>query len=276
MSGAKIKEKEVGKNGRGVSDLMQWLSPPLSLNDVAHGDSLELTNKIPAKTVDLVIEDMPYNTTDCGWDTAIDLERYWETRKRILKPTGAIVLTAVQPFTTKLIASNMDMFKYDWVWHKSKSGSAFTAKYRPLAKHESVLVFANGKTKYNPQMEDGKPYKRQAKKRKTNNHNLGLTLRPEIKNNGERYPGTVQYFQQQWRRQDQKHPTQKPVGLFYYMIETYTNKGDLVFDGFGGCGTTAIAADKADRNYIVIEKDDEFYNVAKERLQNHKRQPTFL
>lgn len=167
------------------------------------------------------------------------------------------------------------MFKYEWIWEKSKSGSGFTAKYRPVNKHENILIFAKNKTIYNPQLTAGEPYSRDHKITECdiNNHNIGFNKR-HVKtiNSGYRHPITIQYFQQKWRRQDQLHPTQKPVGLFEYLIRTYSNEGDLVFDGFGGSGTTAIAAYRANRNFIVVEKEKKYFETSQKRLAVEQQQ----
>ena len=153
-------------------------------------------------------------TTACKWDSVIPLEPMWKELKRIIKKNGAIVLFGTEPFSSQLRLSNLDWFKYDWIWAKSKCGSAFTSKYRPQSKHEIVSVFGKGRVNYYPQMEDGEPYKRTRKVNngdKPNNHKLGVTSESETVNTGYRYPSTVQFFQQKWRRQDQIHPTQKLI-----------------------------------------------------------------
>jgi site-specific DNA-methyltransferase (adenine-specific) len=183
----------------------------------------------------------------------------------MIKDEGAIVLTATQPFASNLIMSNIKMFKYEWIWHKSKCGSSFTAKYRPLSKHENILVFGKGKTKYNPQMNEGEPYKRKYTLSKTNNHKYGIRG-AEADNKGTRHPSTVQYFQQKWRRQDQLHPTQKPVPLFEYLIKTYSNENDLILDNCAGSGTTGVAAFNTNRNCIMIEKELEYCDIIKNRM----------
>ena len=190
------------------------------------GDCLDLLLDIDNSSIDMILTDLPYGTTACSWDTVIPFEPLWEQYKRIIKDNGAIVLTASQPFTSILIMSNLKMFKYEWIWHKSKCGSPLNAKFKPMSKHENILIFGNGKLKYNPQMVYGKSYRRISKKG-INNMKYGTKEGYEYgSENGERYPDTVMLFQQKWRRQDQIHPTQKPVALFEYLIKTYTNEGD--------------------------------------------------
>lgn len=232
------------------------------------GECLDLMRSLPEGSIDLVLCDLPYGTTACSWDSPIPLDALWSAYRRVCKPNAAIVLTATQPFTSVLVTSNLASFKHEWIWHKSKSGSAFTAKYRPLAKHESVLVFGRGKITYNPQMTLGAtPYRRQRGTDAINNHRLGLGTNPsETINDGSRYPISVQFFQQKWRRQDQVHPTQKPVALMSYMIETYSNPGDTVLDNCMGSGTSGIAAAETGRRFVGIEQDAGYYAIAERRI----------
>jgi len=243
--------------------------PTINVNEITLGDSLELCERIPAKTVDLILEDMPYNITACEWDVKIDLELYWKTRLRILKPTGVIVLSGTQPFTTDLIMSNRKMFKYDWVWDKKMVTGFANVKYRPMLAHESILIFCEGKGIYNPQKREvKKPFGKIVDGIKSENYG-------GLKNSGERgvgYPKTIIEFAKPNNlcKDGNMHPTQKPVGLFEYLIRTYSNEGDLVFDGFGGSGTTAIAAHKSKRNFIVIEKERKYFDLATRRLDNER------
>jgi DNA modification methylase len=211
--------------------------------EIWHGECLELMKDIPDKSVDVIICDLPYGTTKCKWDIIIPFDPLWEQYKRIKKKESAIILFGTEPFASHLRLSNLKMFKYDWVWQKSKSGSAFTAKYRPVNKHEMICVFGNGKTKYNPQLIEGEAYKRthSISECDINNHSIGFNKKEvESYNSGFRYPITVQKFQQKWRRQDQLHPTQKPVELFEYLIKTYSDEGGLVLDNCAGSGTTGV------------------------------------
>ena len=240
----------------------------LELNKIHNGDCLELMKLIPDNSVDAIITDPPYGTTACKWDSVIPLEPMWGQLKRIIKPKGAIVLFGSQPFTTTLISSNHSMFKYQLIWEKSKSGSAFTAKYRPIAKHEEILVFCKGTTNYYPQMEEGTPYTRTRKPPPINNHKLGLGKKENTTiNEGTRYPSSVLRFQQKWRRQDQLHPTQKPVALLEYLIKTYTQENEVVLDFTIGSGTTAVAAINTNRQFIGIEKDKGYYDIACRRIE---------
>lgn len=243
--------------------------PTIKINEITLGDSLELTGCVPAKA-DLILEDMPYNMTACKWDKEpIDLKKYWESRMELIKPTGVICLTASQPFTSELVVSNKKMFKYEWIWVKNVAGNFTQYKIMPAKKHENILIFASGKTVYNPIMEDKKASSLERMKykftdRKQSEH---LTLPKDTSNRMEKmYPTSVKKF----NREVGMHPTQKPVGLFEYLIKTYTNEGDLVFDGFGGSGTTAIAAHRIKRNFIVIEKDKKYFEIASKRLYQER------
>lgn len=247
-------------------------SYPLSVSSgsLFCGDCLQEMRRIESGTVDMVCADLPYGTTACKWDSVIPLDKLWAEYRRVCKPNAAIVLTATQPFTSALVMSNPTQFKHEWIWHKSKSGSAFTAKVRPMAKHESVLVFGRGRITYNPQMKEGEPYARTRKPPPINNHALGLGRNGDSTtvNTGTRYPDSVIFFQQKWRRQDQLHPTQKPVALMEYLVRTYTNEGDLVLDNTMGSGTTGVACANTGRRFIGIEKDADFFRVAAERISS--------
>lgn len=241
--------------------------------DLWLGDCLDLMTQIPNKSVDCIICDLPYGSTKCKWDVIISFDKLWAEYKRIIKPGSAIVLFGTEPFASHLRLSNLKWFKYDWVWQKSKSGSAFTAKYRPVNKHEMILVFGKNKTKYNPQLTEGKAYSRvhDTSECDVNNHEIGFNRKKvETHNDGFRYPITVQPFQQKWRRQDQLHPTQKPLALIEYLVKTYTNEGDLILDNCMGSVTTCLAAKNLNRQFIGIEREEKYFNIAKQRLEQNK------
>lgn len=243
--------------------------PENFVNKIICGDCLEVMKDIPDKSIDMILCDLPYGTTACKWDSILPFDELWEQYERIIKSGSALVLFGTEPFSSYLRISNIKNFKYDWVWEKSKSGSAFTAKYRPVNKHEMISVFGKGVIKYIPQVTEGKPYSRvhNTTECDVNNHKIGFNKRKvETHNNGFRYPITVQKFQQKWRRQDQLHPTQKPVALFEYLIKTYTKEGELVLDNCCGSGTTGIACKNTKRNFIQIEQDPNYCKIAKERL----------
>ena len=239
-----------------------------------HGDCLEVMKSLPNKSIDCIICDLPYGTTKCSWDVVIPFEEMWKELKRLRKDETPIILFGVEPFASYLRISNIKEFKYDWVWKKSKSGSAFTAKYRPVNKHEMICVFGKGKITYNPQMEVGEPYSRRHKVSgdNTNNHGIGFNRKEIITiNEGFRYPITVQEFQQKWRRQDQVHPTQKPVELLEYLVKTYSNEGDTILDFTMGSGTTGVACQNTNRKFIGIEREEKYFKIAKERLNEDQK-----
>lgn len=241
-------------------------------NKIHFGDCLEIMNDIQDKSIDFICCDLPYGSTKNHWDIIIPFDELWEQYKRIIKDDGAIALFGTGLFAYKLALSNEKMYKYEIIWHKSKSGSSFTAKYRPIQKHENILIFGKGKVVYNPQLEEGKPYYRKRKANngdKPNNHKLGVTSESETINDGFRYPSTIQFFQQKWRRQDQLHSTQKPIELIEWLIKSYSNEGDIILDNTAGSSTTAIAAINTNRNWIMIEKDKNYYDLSVKRINNH-------
>ena len=231
------------------------------------GDCLERMKEIPDGSVDMVLTDPPYQTTQNKWDSIIQFEPMWEQLKRIVKPSGACVLFSAQPFTTNLIYSNIKCFKYSMVWKKSKCGSPLTAKYKPLTKHEDINVFSLHKKtlKYYPQMSEGKPYKRKFTENKVNNMGFGIKG-VETDNKGTRHPTTILDYPQQWRRQDQVHPTQKPVALLEYLIKTYTNENETVLDFTMGSGSTGVACINTNRSFIGIEMEEKYFDIAKDRI----------
>ena len=246
----------------------------LELNKIYLGDCLEVMKEIPDKSIDMILCDLPYGTTACKWDTVIPFEPLWEQYNRIIKDKSNILLFGSGIFAFKLALSNEKLYRYDIVWKKSKCGSPLTAKYMPLKKHELILVFGQSASKYNPQMTIGEPYKRNYTPNKKNNMEFGIKG-VKTNNKGTRHPITVIDTPQQWRRQDQLHPTQKPVALFEYLIKTYTNEKDLVLDNCAGSGTTGIACLNTKRDYILIEKEEGYIKIIKDRIKEHNVQTTF-
>lgn len=231
------------------------------------GDCLERMKEIPSGSVDMILTDPPYGTTACKWDSIIPLEPMWEQLKRIIKPNGAIVMTASQPFTSVLIVSNVKQFKLEWIWEKSKATGHALCKKRPLKAHESVIVFSGGSELYNPQMTSGKPYKSKLGKKESPEFSTGTKRNDN--NTGARYPRSVQYFKtSESERNNYNHPTQKPVALMEYLIKTYTNEGETVLDFTMGSGTTGVAAKNLNRNFIGIELDENYFKIAKERIES--------
>lgn len=227
------------------------------------GDCLEVMPSIPDGSVDMVLVDLPYGTTACKWDSIIPLEQMWREVKRAVRPKAAIVMTAAQPFTTTLISSNLKQFKYCWVWKKPQGVDPFMAKVRPLNNFEEVVVFCDGATVYNPQMEAGKPYRVTRDKAVRTLEITGTKMKETTTvNSGNRLPTRVLEF----GRETGHHPTQKPVALMEYMIRTYTNEGETVLDFTMGSGTTGVACVNTNRNFIGIEMDQGYFDIAQKRI----------
>ena len=231
-----------------------------SVIDLHLGDCLEVMKRIPDKSVDAIICDLPYGTTQNKWDSVIPLDLLWDQYRRICN--GAIVLTAQTPFDKVLGYSNLKMLKYEWIWVKENGTGFLNAKKAPLKNHENVLVFYDKPPTYNPQMRTGfKPYV--CKQGSTKSKNYGSQVGAVTESNGERYPLTVIEFQ---RDKDKIHPTQKPVALMEYFVKTYTNEGDTILDNCMGSGTTGIACKNLNRKFIGIEQDPSYFEIAKGRI----------
>ena len=226
-----------------------------------NADCTDILPLIPNKSVQLILADVPYGTTANKWDSVLDLNKLWVEYERILKPKGNIVLFGAGMFAFKLALSNEKLFRYDMVWKKSKCGSPFTAKYMPLKKHEMILVFGESASYYLPQLTEGEPYKRKWTPNKQNNMKYGIKG-VQTDNKGTRHPITVLDYPQKWRRQDQKHPTQKPLDLIKWLITAYSEKNEYVLDNTMGSGTTCLGAKDLNRKFIGIEKETEYYNIA--------------
>lgn len=229
------------------------------------GDCLMLMNLVPTNSVDLILADPPYGTTECKWDSIIDIEAMWKQLKRVIKPGGAILLCSAQPFTSVLVTSNIKQFKYDLVWEKPNATGFLNAKKQPLRAHESVLVFYDKLPTYNPQMTHG--HKRSKTQRKpVNSECYGKSIKLTEYDSTSRYPRSVQKFSSDKQR-ELFHPTQKPVDWMKWLIETYSNPGDTVLDFCMGSGTTGVAALRANRQFIGIEQEQKYFDIAKERMQ---------
>ena len=236
------------------------------------GDCLEKMKEIPDGSVDMVMTDPPYGTTACKWDSVIPLEPMWEQLKRIIKPNGAIVMTASQPFTTALIASNMKSFCFCWVWNKCFAGNFVQAKRQPLKDHEDIVVFSKtGKQpKYNPQMiKRDNPITKGGNKQSTAipiaQTNAANSFGTSNKVYDLKYPTSQIKFSSRVGRG--LHPTQKPVALMEYLIKTYTNEGETVLDFTMGSGTTGVACVNLGRSFIGIEMDENYFNIASDRIK---------
>jgi site-specific DNA-methyltransferase (adenine-specific) len=240
------------------------------INQVLHGDCLELMRDIPDGSIDMILCDLPYGTTACKWDVIIPFDLLWAQYKRIVKPNAAIVLTASQPFTSQLVMSNPKWFRYEWIWDKKIPSGMSYSRFQPMRQHESVLIFSQERSRYFPFLTQRvKPIKGggMSKGETTNNHKLkALKKHYEYKQ-----PTSLISFDK--IRRDSVHPTQKPVALFEYLIKTYTNEGDLILDNCAGSGTTAVAAINTNRNYILMEKEAKYIEVINQRLGNHEPSP---
>jgi len=232
-----------------------------------HGDCLELLKNIPDGSIDAVISDFPYGLTECEWDSIIPLEPMWKQLERIIKSNGAVVLTSCQPFTTTLINSNMRWFRYDLVWTKSQGTGFYNANRMPLRAHEDILVFYNKLPTYNPQKTEGAPYTQ--KRGSASDIYKGKDLGVTINKTGQRYPLSWRIFK---RDKERVHPTQKPVALMEYLINTYTNPDDTVVDPCIGSGTTGVACVNTCRSFIGMEIDKEYFNIAKKRIAEAQMQ----
>jgi hypothetical protein len=223
---------------------------------------------IKADSIDMLLVDLPYGTTRCRWDQIIPLDKLWLHYNRIVKYNGVMVFTAAQPFTSILISSNIKNYRYNWVWEKSKATGYLNSKRMPLKAHEDICVFYRKLPTYNPQMWQGAPYNKGMPRRDTDVY--GKQREVLIKNDsGLRYPRTVQYFKTAESEGDSQHPTQKPVRLMRYLIETYTNEGDVVLDNTMGYGTTGIAALSAGRKFLGIELDPKWYELSNQRITKY-------
>ena len=242
-----------------------------------HGDCLELMKNIPDGSVDLVLTDPPYGTTACKWDSVIPFEPMWEQLNRIIKPNGAICLFGSEPFSSALRMSNIKCFKYDWVWDKHNTNGFLNAKKRPLKRHENISVFSVGTPAYIPQMEErGKPRQKGSYNKKKGNGDMVYGRFNNVSSvNNLYYPTDIISFSNA-KQKGKVHPTQKPVALLEYLIRTYTNEGETVLDFTMGSGSTGVACVNINRNFIGIELDEGYFQIAKERIENcNKKDSTF-
>ena len=250
------------------------------INNIYNEDCLEFMKQLPNKCIDMILCDLPYGTTACKWDIIIPFEPLWEQYKRIIKDNGAIVLTASQPFTSKLVMSNLGMFKYEWIWNKKRVTNILLSKKQPLKQHENILLFYKNQPIYNPQptlkntkgLMSNKNLKKSHKTETTGDSNL-------IQSDNENeygYPKTIlndiPIMNNLSKDKSGLHPTQKPVALFSYLIETYTNENDIVLDNCSGSGTTAISCLETNRKYICCELDSNYYDISLKRIDDYNKQ----
>lgn len=230
------------------------------------GDCLELMKDIPDSSVDMILCDLPYGMTACKWDVVIPFEPLWQQYKRIIKNNSAIVLFGNEPFSSKLRMSNLEMYKYDWIWEKEQGSNFLICKLQPYKVHENISVFSDGKCLYNPQMTKGKPY---ISGKGDSGEVTRKVTKIQTRNTGTRYPRSVQKFATEKR--SSVHPTQKPVALLEYLIRTYTNPGDTVLDNCMGSGSTGVACIRTKRNFIGFEKDKNYFLISRQRLKEERK-----
>lgn len=235
------------------------------INKIIEGDCLEVMKLFPPKSIDMVLADLPYGCTHNSWDKTINLDQLWMQYKRIIKPSGVIILTGQGIFTAKLILSNPEMFRYKIVWIKSKATNFLNAQKQPLRKHEDICVFYNGKSVYNPQMVAGRPYDRGTRLGLSDNYNSFKDIRVQSQT-GKRFPSDILFFEEEspddvvyFKTAESEgrtfHSTQKPVALGRYLIRTYSNKDDIVLDNSCGSGSFLVAAILEERKFVGIEKN---------------------
>ncbi|WP_407522706.1 site-specific DNA-methyltransferase [Lacibacter sp. MH-610] len=236
--------------------------------ELKHGDCLELMKDIPTGSIDMILCDLPYGTTSNKWDAVIPFEPLWGQYKRIIKPNGVIALTASQPFSSALVMSNPKMFKHEWIWIKNRGGNFANTVREPFKEHEQVLIFSNGKWTYNRQMQERTGAGADRVKYDLNWRSQSENYREFEGREGQRVgelrvPSSWQKFNVDVSK---LHPTIKPVPLFEYLIKTYTNEGETVLDNCMGSGTTGVACLNLKRNFIGIEKEEKYYEIAQKRL----------
>mgnify|MGYP001949169703 CR=1 FL=1 len=229
------------------------------------GECIEVMKTIQDNSIDAIITDPPYGTTACKWDSVIAFEPMWEQLNRIIKPNGAIVLFGSEPFSSALRMSNIKNYKYDWIWNKKKAGNFRAVKSMPLMDYEKISVFNHSRENYNPQMTIGKERKKGGYYSK---HEQALNSGTKAKVNNLYYPKGIIEFSKANNKDSKLHPTQKPIALMEYLIKTYTNEGETVLDFTMGSGSTGVAAKNTNRNFIGIELDDNYFNIATNRINN--------
>ena len=231
------------------------------------GDCLKLMKDIPDKSVDMILCDLPYGTTSCKWDIIIPFDKLWEQYNRIIKDNGVVNLFSTQPFTTKLIHSNFKNYRYNWYWIKPQVSGFALAKFQPLRVVEDVCVFYKQKPTYNPQgiIKIDNP-KKKVRHTKQNDKIYGFTLEKEYISTYTNYPKQTLFYKRDSK--NRLHPTQKPVPLLEYLIKTYTNEGETVLDNCMGSGSTGVACVNTERNFIGIELDEQYFDIAQERINN--------
>ena len=234
-----------------------------------HGDCLDVMKQLIQQgvQVDMVLCDPPYGTSACAWDYPLPMDEMWNHLKQLIKPNGAIVLFGNEPFSSHLRLSQPKWYKYDWKWIKPNATTPSLAKIQPMRRYEDIMVFYQKQPNYHPQMTSGKPYQWNSKR--SGGEASGIQFKEDraINNTGTRYPTNILEFSQERGL----HPTQKPVLLLEYLVKTYTKEGETVLDFTMGSGSTGVACMNTGRNFIGIELDDKYFNIAKERMETHMK-----
>lgn len=243
--------------------ILDSFTKEINPNSIVNADCLDVMKYIKSNSIDMVLCDLPYGSTACKWDIILPFEELWKEYYRICKENSAMVFTASQPFTTLLIQSNIKDFRYEWIWEKPQGTNPMNAKYMPLKSHENILIFYQKRPTYNPQMWKSTPYSGFKSKDKKIGEIYG-SLKSQHRDNPEglRYPKTVLRFSQE----KGLHPTQKPLEMMRYLIRTYSNEGETILDNTMGSGTTGLACIIENRKFIGIEKDEKYFEIAKERI----------
>lgn len=234
-------------------------------------DCMEGLLQLPNGCVDMILCDLPYGVTQCNWDTIIPIDRLWSEYKRVIKPNGAIVLTAVEPFASQLRLSNISMYKYDWIWYKVKGTGFLNARKQPLRSHEVICIFYAKQCTYNPQKTTGHFRKTSIRRNHLQTDVYGSMNKDYRYDSTERYPSSILTFSTDTENSS-IHPTQKPVALFEYLIRTYTNPGDIILDNCMGSGTTAVACMAEKRQFIGFEINKDYCTAANKRIREFKSQ----
>lgn len=240
----------------------------MKINEIYLGDCLELMPKhVEDKSIDMIFCDLPYGTTRNKWDSIIPLDKLWSEYERVIKDNGAIVLFSAEPFTSVLISSNPKIYRYDLIWDKKLSSGFLNSKRMPLRRHEQIIVFYKKLPTYNPQMEVRGKVRKKGITTETGKHTTNYgKFKNTVSENNTYYPTSILDFSNA-NRSEKVHPTQKPLSLIEYMIKTYTNEGDLILDNTCGSGTTGLGAKNLNRNYIMMEQDPKYYEIACKRVQ---------
>lgn len=225
-------------------------------------------SNIPDKSVDCIITDLPYGSTQCKWDSIIPFEPLWEQYNRVIKDNGAIVLFGTEPFSSHLRLSNLKNYKYDWIWDKVKGTGFLNAKKQPMRNHELISIFYKKQCTYNPQKTYGHKMKKSYRSKALQTEVYGDMKNDNTYESTERYPRSIQVFSTDTQNSS-LHPTQKPVALIEYLIKTYTNEGEIILDSCAGSMTTGIAALKTNRKAICIEKDKEIFELGRNRVMEY-------